>query len=166
MALVATFPGDVAIYGALIGVTEFAYPDGSIVNADISPAAAIEAIKLQRSLRLTISQSGTAATATYTLAVVKGATGTVTHVTCSNLIDCVGLSTVTVDVQKNGVTILTAVITLDVATGDLGEENGVIAVPDLVDGDVLTVIITANANGTDPLATGVLVQVDMDEDRP
>lgn len=163
MALVATFPGDVVITGDILGATGIAYPDGTIVNADISGSAAIAASKCQKSLSPAARQSGTVADETIILHVVKGATGTVKHFSASAVTVATGVSSFTVDLQKNGVTMLSAPVTVNAGTGDLGEEVGTLTVTTLADGDVLTAVIDATASGTDTPATGAYAQVDLDE---
>ena len=159
----ATYNGHIIVLGGIFGLTEMEYPSESIVNGDISPAAAIAASKCQKSLSLTLKQASTAADETRIVRVVKGATGTLKHFTVSNVTACAGASTLTVDLQNNGVSVLAAAVTLNAATGNLGEAVGTISTPAVVDGDVLTEVVTTSQSGTDALATGVFGQVDMDE---
>lgn len=156
--------GDLVVAGAILGATQIQQPAGSIVDADVSPSAAIAASKCQRSIAVLIPRSGTAVDETLIGRVIKGTNGTLKHFTCSNVVTCTGGSKVTVDLQKNGVTCLAAPVELNVGTGDLGEEVGILTVTSLVDGDVLTVVIDATlAYGTDALASGVFAQIDLDE---
>lgn len=164
MAVVNTINGDVVIVGGLYGLTDLQYPAASILNGDISAAAAIAASKCQKSLAPALKQAGTATDETRIVRVVKGATGTIKHFTVSNVTACAGASTLTVDLQNNGVSVLAAPVTLNAATGNLGEAVGVISTPALVDGDVLTIVVVTSQSGTDALATGVFGQVDLDED--
>jgi hypothetical protein len=77
----------------------------------------------------------------------------------------IGDSTVTVDVKKNGTSVLSSVVTLNssntariaVAATIDGTQD------DLVAGDWLEVVITISA-GTGTLPTGVFVQVEVDQD--
>lgn len=163
MAVSATFPDDVIVGGWLVGMAGIGYPLASIENRHVSPAAAVEARKLQRSLAPSTFQTGTAQDETRMLRIVKGLTGTLKHFTVSNVVACGGTSTVTVDLQVNGVSVLAAVVTLNPATGNRGEEVGVIATAAVADGDVLEAVINATQVGTCALATGVFAQVDMDE---
>ncbi len=154
----------ILVLGPILGATQIDIPAGEIVNAAISASAAIAASKCQKGLAAHVSRSGTVVTETLVIHVVKGATGTLTHFTVSNVTAAAGASTATVDLQKNGVTVLSAAVTLNAATGNLGEEVGIISSASVVDGDVLTVVITAVQSGTDALATGVMAQLDLDED--
>lgn len=162
MGVVATFVGDVVVTGALVGMTSFAHPAGSIGNVDVSASAAIAASKLQRSLRHSVFQDGTAADKTYIAFFCKSAV-TFKHFTVSNLTPNAGSSTVTVDVQKNGVTILSAVVTLDNGDAAYSELEGTITTTTAADGDYITIVIDAVQSGTDALATGVFAQLDYDE---
>jgi len=163
MSEVARFPGDVVITGSIIGITGIAYPDGSIIDADINASAAISASKCQRSVVVLVSQAGTAVTSTHLVHFCKGTTGTIKQVTVSNITACAGASVVTVDVKKNAVTILSAVQTLDSTTAAYSENIPTISVSSLADGNYLTVHITATASGTDTLASGVMCQIEIDE---
>jgi hypothetical protein len=97
---------------------------------------------------------------------VHGATGTLKFFKANNIAACAGSSTVTVDLYINGVTALSAVLTLDAATGNRGEEVGVLSTTAVVADDVLEVVITANQSGTDALASGVYAELRIDEDYP
>lgn len=150
--------------GPILGATQIDYPAASIIDADVSAAAAIAASKCQRDITLVISQTGTVVTVTHLVHFCKGATGTIKRVTVSNVTACAGASTVTVDVEKNGVSILSAAQTLNSGTAAYSENIPTITTSDLADGDYLEVVITANQSGTDALATGVMCQVELDED--
>jgi len=157
---------DVVVTDVLRVNTSADFPASSITNTMIATSADIDASKLEQYKVVTYAQAGTAATETVILGVIRGATGLTLAVECSNVTACAGASTVTVDVKKNGTTILSSVVTLDSSTGALGVETGTVTVTSLADGDVLTAVITANQSGTDALASGVAVQVDWNEDHP
>lgn len=165
MAEVARFQGDVVLVGGLYGMTVLDYPAGSIVDADVAANANLAGTKLQKNLAKHVFQAGSAVDATLIVHAVKGTTGTLKHFSCANVTACTGASTVTVDLQKNGVTCLSAPVELDIDTGDLGTEIGILTVSSLAAGDVLTIVIDATlAYGTDALAAGVYAQVDFVED--
>jgi len=150
----------------LIVNTSASLPAGYVTNAMITGSAGINAEKLESYQKAPYAQAGNAATETVMLAIIRGSTGEAQGFECTNVTDCAGSSTVTVDLQKNGVTMLSSVVTLDAATGNLGVETGTLSVTSLADGDVITAVITANQSGTDALATGVGVQFDYNEDHP
>jgi len=163
-AVVDTVDGSLLLHGELIGVTAIDYPAGSIENVDISTSAAIAQSKCQRGPVLTVRQTGNAADETIIAFFCKGATATLKTFTVSNLTANAGSSAVTVDLKKNGTTVLSAVITLNSGKAAFSETEGVITVTGLVDGDYLTVVIDATQSGTDALATGVFAQIEFDED--
>jgi len=165
MAVVMTLTGDLIITGEILGPTGIAYPAGSIENVDINAAAAIAASKLQRGPIIMGNQSGTAADETIIALFCKGATATLKSFTVSNLTACAGSTALTVDLKKNGTTVLSAVLTLDSSDAAFSESEGVITVPGLVNGDYLTVVIDVTQSGTDTIATGVFWQVEFDADR-
>ena len=158
MAVLITPNGDVILRGDLIELT------GLIVNADIKAAAGIAASKCQRGPVINVFQSGTAVDETIIAFFCKGLTGTVKNFTVSNVTANAGASTVTVDLQKNGVTMLSAVVTLNSGKVAFSETEGTLSVVALADGDYLTVVINATQNGTDALASGVFAQIQFDED--
>lgn len=160
----ARIDGDLVVLGELLGCTSIAYPAGSVENVDISGSAAIAASKCQKSLRAVVHQVGNAATETHLMFIVKGAALTFKKFTVSNITACAGSTTVTVDVKKNATTILSAVITLDSSKTPYSETEAVISVGSAADGDYVTIVITATQSGTDALATGVMAQLDYDED--
>lgn len=163
MAQAAVLYGDVVITGQLDVQGAMSLPSGCVANANVASDAAIAASKCQRGPVVSHSQEGTCTTKTVILTVICGATATLKKVRVSNVTACGGASTVTVDVQNNGVSVLTAVATLNAATGALGVESPTIATPAAVVDDVITAVITANASGTDVLATGVGVVLQFDE---
>lgn len=163
MALAGVVYGDLVVTGGLSIGGSVSLPTGTVNNDNVATAAAIAASKCQREAMIPVSRAGTAVTETLIAHVVKGTTATLKYFTASNVTACAGSSTVTVDLQKNGVSVLSAVLTLNAATGTRGEAQATISTPALVDGDVLEVVITATQSGADALATGVYAQIDLDE---
>ena len=157
---------DVAVCDILRVNVTVDFPDASLTDDMIANSAGLTASKLGQHKQSCYAQAGEVATETVILAIIRGATGFSLAVKVSNVTACAGASTVTVDVKKDGTTILSSVVTLDAATGALGVESGTITVTGLVADEVLTAVITAVASGTDALATGVAVQVDWNEDHP
>ncbi len=159
----ATTTGDHLITETLLA-KKIEYPNGGIDNDAISSSAAIVPSKLISAIVDEVRIVGTVSTQTIPLGGVKGATRTVKSVRVWNITANTSPSTVTVDIKKNGGSILTSVITLNAATGNNGVEVGVISVAAGVVGDLYTAVITAVQSGTYPLASGVLVQMHSDED--
>lgn len=141
-------------------------PAGTVVDADVASTAAIAASKLQSYPAKTYGQSGTAVAATAIVHVVRGATGTIKEFAVSNVTANAGASTVTVDLKKNGVSVLNSVVTLNNATGNRGVEEGIIDTTALVVDDVLEVVVALAQSGSDALAVGVAAELRLDEAYP
>jgi hypothetical protein len=131
-------------------------PAGTLVNAGVSSIAAIGAEKLDHQHQRVYAQNGTAASATQVIHYTVGTTGTVYEFKAGSVTACTGAATITVDLRKNGTTMLTAVITLDNANTAYIAEAGTLSATAVVAGDVLTVVIVATAGGG-TLGTGLFV---------
>lgn len=107
--------GDFHVAGNLSANT-MTIPDGAISNAKVVASAGIVASKLQHQHRRGYGQPNTAATTeTRSIAVIFGATGTLFDFRAGSIAKAVGDSTVTVDLKKNGASVLNTIITLDTA---------------------------------------------------
>lgn len=141
-------------------------PSGTVNDDDVAADAAIAASKLGHQFQLTYGQPNTAATTeTRVVHVVHGAAGEIRAFEAGSIAVAVGDSTVTLDLQKNGTTVLTGVITLDSGNTARVTEAGTIdpAQDTLADGDVLEIVITATV-GTGTLPTGLFASVKLRED--
>lgn len=164
MAQPTRVEGDLYINGNLSSKT--ATPAaGSIVNASVASNAGISATKVQHQHRHVFTQPNTSATSeTKAIYVCYGATGTVIAFSAGSIAAAVGAATVTVDLKKNGSSILTAVITLDNAnTARVVEAGTLTGSTSLVAGDLLEVVTVATAGGG-TLPTGVYAVVTINED--
>ena len=92
-----------------------------------------------------------------------GATAEIQSVRAGVVVAAVGDSTVTIDLYKNGASILSAPIVLDNTNTAYTEETGTLSSDDLVQGDCLEVVVTVSA-GTGTLPQGLYVEVDVHED--
>ena len=155
---------DVHINGHLTSKTA-AIPAGTVTNAMVNGSAAIACAKIQKPRLLEYGTTGTAASATVPIYVCKGATATVQSIRAGSIAIAVGGATVTIDLKKNGSSILTGVITLDTSNTARLLEAGTVSSPGLVDGDWLELVIVATAGGG-TIPTGLLVQVEVFEDQP
>lgn len=139
-------------------------PDGAIGNSQVAAGAAIDPLKLRHQHRHTFSQPNTAASSeTRVVHVVYGVTGSVVRFEAGSIVKAVGDSTVTVDLKKNGTTVLSAPITLNNASTNRGVQSATISVPALADNDVLEVTTVATI-GTGTLPTGVYASLTVHED--
>lgn len=135
----------------------------SVLNAHIGAGAAIDPDKMGHLHRKIYSQSGTVAAATIPIHVVNGSTGVIRSVKAGTIALCAGDAAITVDLKNNGTTVLNAVITLNSSNTARVVEAGVVSVDDVVVNDFLEVVVAVNA-GTGTLGTGLLVEVEIEED--
>lgn len=133
-----------------------ALPNSCVSNANVSTSAAIAASKMQQQYQPTYGQSGTATSVTIPLHHVRGATASLEAFSAGSIGIAVGAATVTADIRKNGVTCLSAVITLDTGNTTYIAEAGTISVASAVAGDIFTLVIVATAGGG-TLPTGLFV---------
>jgi hypothetical protein len=158
------FNGDTVVRGHL-SATSMTIPVNTVTSNAVQASANISADKLESRIYASHAQPNSAATAeTRTLFVARRA-GLIQHIYVGSIAKAIGDSTVTVDVKKNGTSVLSSVVTLNssntariaVAATIDGTQD------DLVAGDWLEVVITISA-GTGTLPTGVFVQVEVDQD--
>lgn len=155
---------DMTFTGACRFSLQPTFPDGGVTNAKVAAGAAIAASKLVHQHRINYSQPNTTATAvTQVIYRCYGATGTIKEIAAGSIGIAVGAATVTVDVKKNGTTVLSGVITLDSGNTARVAELGTVSVPALAAGDVLEVVTTATAGGG-TIPTGLFVSVTVEED--
>lgn len=153
------FTGTIRFLGAV------ALPAGGIRDADVAATAGIAHTKLEHQRVVTYGQNGTAAAATVPIHCVYGATGDVLSVKAGSIAKCTGDSTISVDVKKNGTTILAAPIVLDVGnTARVAEAGTLVASPTLAAGDLLEAVIAVTAGTSNALGTGLWVTVALNED--
>lgn len=142
-------------------------PTGAVTNDSVVGGTGINASKLEHQHQPNYSQESgtTAAAADRVIHTVHGAVGIVTAFTAGCVVANIGAAVVTVDLHKNGSTMLTAAITVDsgdaaydvvAATVDPAEEA--VAVD-----DVLEVVVTVAAGGG-TLGKGVFAQAVIEED--
>lgn len=146
-----TIDGDVQINGALIVTDDFAAPDGSIGDADIEAAAEIDQTKQAHRLNITYSQQvgvngASDARVLYRCYPAGGATILKFGAGCTTLAGAA--TTMTIDLRKNGTTVLTATFALDnTNTIYVQEDAPGFTSTALAQGDILTAHLTlAGAN--------------------
>ena len=142
-------------------------PASTVVDSYIDSGADIAANKQEITLRwIALAQAhGTASTdERRCVHNVLGVTASLISVRAGVLVAAAGNSTVTVDVYKNGSTVLSSVITLNSSTVIRTETSGTLSTSptSLAVGDCLEVVIDATV-GTGTLPQGVYVQLDMTE---
>ncbi len=137
-------------------------PALAIVNADVSASAAIEYTKLVHKHNKTYAQVGNSADETKVIHVVHGATCTLLNFECGVVTAFVDDSC-TIDLKKNGTTVLTAVVTLDDGDAAYAKVSGTIDTAGGVDGDVYTIVQDFTTAAGTP-ATGVWASLALIED--
>ena len=164
MPTVTQYEGDVIIRGALQVTGAATLGDGSILNAQVGAAAGITAAKLEHQHRPMYAQANAAAAdETKVVHTVIGATGTIKSFKAGSIAVAIGDAKATVDLKKNGVSVLSPVITLDSDNEARVVEAGTLSDTTLAVGDVLEVVVDGTI-GTGTLPTGVFACVDLYED--
>jgi len=140
-------------------------PAGSVADATVASAAGIAASKLEHQHRLIYSQESdtTAASEDRVIHVVEGATGDIQSIKAGSVVANIGAATITVDLHKNGASILTAPISLDSGDSAYDVVDGVVDTATLAVDDVLEIVVVATAGGG-TLGKGVFASVDLFED--
>lgn len=157
--------GDAYVRGHLNALT-MTLPDGTVTNAMVNGSAAIAASKLEHRHVLKYSQEEdtTIASEKHGLFICRGATGeNVELEACITGTACIGAATVSIEVKKNGTTILSAPLVINAgdAVGDI--KTATISVSALADDDRLTIEVTATAGGG-TVGKGLLVCMHVNED--
>lgn len=160
MATPTIVQGDVIQKGLFVP-DSITMPANSVSDAAIPAGANVSADKVEARVYAGWSQPNSTATAeTRSLFVAKRA-GTITDVLAGSIAKATGDSTVTVDVKKNGTSIMTSTIVLDSTNtnrvGEVGALNGSLVA--FVAGDWFETSIAISA-GTGTLPTGVFVQLE------
>lgn len=160
MATPTIVQGDVIQKGLFVP-DSITMPANSVPDAAIPAGANVSADKVEARVYAGWSQPNTTATAEVRSLFVAKRAGTVTDVLAGSIAKAVGDSTVTVDVRKNGTTILSSTVVLDNANtnrvGEVASLNS--AATAFVAGDWFETVITISA-GTGTLPTGVFVQLE------
>lgn len=141
------------------------FPGGlGVTDVDIAAGAGLSASKLGHQHVAAYSQPNTTATTeTRTLHVVHGLTGTVLAFKAGSIVPCVGGATITVDLKKNGSSILSSVITLNAASVARVVQAATISSAGLAVGDWLEIVITATTGGG-TIGTGFFCEAVLAED--
>lgn len=127
----------------------------SVVDSDVSRSAGLNAITMQHAHRFFSRDNGAlSATPTSFTEQCYFATQTTTVQTFYAMLNVCGSATsITVDLQKNGSSILSSVITLTNSTGNRVPVSATISSPTLASGDLLEIVVTvSSATGASGLA--------------
>ena len=158
--------GNLTVEGRLVP-KELTIPDDTIRDDAVAADAGIGAEKMEQEHKPVYAQESatTAVAETRTVAVIRGATGTIEDFRAGSLVPCTGDATITVDLLKNGTSVLNAAIVLDSSNSARVPEAATVAPgsASLVAGDVLEVAVTVSA-GTGTLGQGVFAAATYRED--
>jgi hypothetical protein len=139
---------DSDVIGGTMRPDVFVPPSGSIADDAVIAAANVAYTKLQQQKTICGNQPNTTATTeTRAIYVAYGTIGTLLAFKAGSIAIAVGAATVTLDLKKNGTTVLSAPITLDSSNVARVVEAATISVPSFVAGDFFEVVITATAGG-------------------
>ncbi len=162
MAEASTVGGDLTVRGTL-SPQAINMPQNAIdSDAQIKAGTNISADKTQTRIYRSHSQPNTAATAETRTLFIARKTGTVKEIRVGSIVAATGDSTTTVNVLKNGTTILSSSVVLNNANTARTSVAAAISSSALVAGDWLDVAITISA-GTGTLPTGLFVQMEIDQ---
>lgn len=153
---------DLLVQGNIIisGGGTIALPANAVGNTQVSAASPLTVDKSVQQINCVYAQKHGAVVADDTGTFIHGAlaAGVVHSIQAWVRVIPVGAATVTVDLKKNGTTVLTAVITLDSGNVAYTVEIGAITTTAYVAGDFFEVVIDATAGGgTLPQGLGVEV---------
>lgn len=160
----STIDGNLTVRGTLLP-NVLRIPDGTILDTAVGAGANIDSDKLIHRFRAGYAQANAAAADETRVIYLARAVGEVTEFLAGSIAKAVGDATCTVDLKKNGTSILSAVITLDNANTNRVAEAGTLTVSPtvLAAGDVLEIVIDGTI-GTGTLPTGVFCAATINED--
>lgn len=155
--------GNLYVEGYL-GASQLVVPVGAVNNDSVAALAGIEASKLEHQHRCMYAQPNTTASAeTKVVYVCYGTSGTIIDFRAGCISVCTGNATISVDLKKNGTSVLSSAISLTSSDSDRVPVAGTVATTSLSSNDVLEVVVTVNA-GTGTLGTGVFAALTVHED--
>lgn len=139
-------------------------PAGAVSNVDVASGASIATTKLQHRYSRTYSQESAtnAADESRVLFTTYGATGTVISFKAGAVVAATGNATCSVDLKKNGTSILASALSLTSSQTAYAELTATISTASIVAGDNLEVAIDGNV-GSGALAKGVYCTLVVDE---
>ena len=161
--MTTTIDDDLVVRRTLVANT-IILPASCVSSASVVAGTNINADKTEQRFFPSYSQPNIAATTETRTLFVARRTGVVNEMIAGSIAAAIGNSTVTIDLKKNGTTVLTAVITLDSANTARIVESGAFSgsLNQFVAGDWFEIVITATI-GTGTLPTGLFVQLEVDQ---
>lgn len=158
MASQSIIDGDLTVRGA-VRPTTLKVPPGSVGDAGFSASDPLTAAKQEHQHQPAYAQAGGSAAADDRRVFhVAYAAGSVFSVRAGVTTACLGDSTITVDVQKNGATILSAPVVIDSTNAAYAREAASVATAAYAAGDVFEIVATVAA-GTGTPGRGLFADV-------
>lgn len=138
---------------------------GCVKKTHIEAEAGIEVTKLVHQHRAVWAKESdtTAVAEDYVIHIVKGTTGTLQTFAAGCVVAPTGTATITLDLHKNGVTVLTETFNVDSGDAAYAVVAGTIDTAAVAADDVLEVIITVAA-GDGAVGKGLFVYLDIHEE--
>lgn len=158
------FSGDVYFDGSL-SARAMNIPANTVDNTDVQTNAGIAATKLQQQRTKTYAQESatTSVSESRVIHTIYGANATMVSFRAGSVVANIGAATITVDLKKNGVSVLSAPISLNSGHTARQMVAGTISTPAGVASDVYEVTIVATAGGG-TIGKGVFAELITRED--
>jgi hypothetical protein len=138
-------------------------PADCVTDTNVNGSSPLAAAKTRhRHLRTLAQAHGTAATAERRVVHVAHAAGTVSAFRVGPVVAAVGDSTATLDLYKNGTTVLSGTVVVNSSKAAYSKTTGTVSSAAYVAGDVFEVVQTISA-GTGTLPQGVFADAVFDE---
>ena len=156
-----TVPNNLVVQGQIVPQGGITLPSSCVSDAQVSAGASIDQSKLQHQHRAGVSQAnGASATAQrQTVYIAQASTGaTVLTFNAGCITAPTGADTCSVDLQRNGTSLLGAAISLTSSTPARTPVGGTISIANLSQNDTLEIVITP-AHSTGTLPQGVFGEV-------
>jgi len=162
---VITYDTEVVFQKAVVFTGGVTMPAESIPDSAVKTAAGLQSTKIQQRPRVFGAQgdsNDTVVADTRVIYVVSGATGTLRNFRIGCVTACTGNATITIDLKKNGTTVLAAPKVLDNSQIDRQSVEASIQTQACVQGDVFELVVTVNA-GTGALGAGLFWSLTLEE---
>jgi hypothetical protein len=158
----STINSNLHVIGTITASAGVTPSTNSITDSHVQAGAGIAASKIEHQYTITYGQTGTGTAATIPIHVAYG-DGEIVSFRAGSIAIAVGAATCTVDLKKNGSSVLSSVITLDSANTARVMEAGTLSSSTYSNDDFFEVVVTATAGGG-TIPTGLAVQAVLRED--
>jgi hypothetical protein len=163
----STINGNLYVAG-ILQPAQLAAPPNSIGDSSvITPAAGVAGIQTSKTnhrqhVRYSQAEGAAVVTESRIVWITHGTAGTVISLNGALKVACIGAATITVDLKKNGTSVLASVLTFNSSAPIMAAENTSIATGPTAAGDVFEIVVTATvSSGT--LGQGLYAEAIIDE---